>query len=261
MDSDMASDKTRKIALITGGNRGLGKDMALSLARMGMDIVLTFNSNPEEGEAVAEEIRELGGRAAALRFDLTQISAIDGFLDQVKGVLRDSFGGAERFDFLINNAGIGRAIPIDHLTEADFDTFAGVHFKGVLFLTQKVLRMMNDGGGVVFITAAADRYNVPGYGLYASCKGAIEVFSRYVAKEYGPRGIRSNTLAPGGVATDFAGAAIRNTPALQQMVIAQTAMGRLATPQDIGGLVALLCSDDARWLTGQRLEATGGFNI
>jgi NAD(P)-dependent dehydrogenase (short-subunit alcohol dehydrogenase family) len=131
----------------------------------------------------------------------------------------------------------------------------------VLFLTQKVPRIMNDGGGVVFITAAADRYNVPGYGLYGACKGAVEVFSRYVAKEYGPRGIRSNTLAPGGVPTDFSGDAIRGNPMLQQMVIAQTAMGRLADPHDIGCLVALLCSDDARWLTGQRLEATGGYNL
>ncbi|THD81949.1 MAG: SDR family oxidoreductase [Phenylobacterium sp.] len=257
----MASDATKKIALVTGGNRGLGKDMALSLARAGMDVVLTFNSNPAEGEAVAEEIRGLGGRAAALRLDLMDAPALDGFVERLKAALRDSFGGAERLDFLVNNAGIGRAIPIDQLTEADFDAFAGIHFKGVLFLTQKLLRITNDGGGVVFITAAADRYNVPGYGLYAACKGAIEVFSRYVAKEYGPRGIRSNTLAPGGVATDFAGAAIRNNPALQQMVIAQTAMGRLAEPHDIGGLVALLCSDDARWLTGQRLEATGGYNI
>ena len=257
----MTSDETKKIALITGGNRGLGKDMALSLGRMGMDIVLTYNSNPAEGEAVADEIRQLGGRAAALRFDLADIPAIEGFMGQVKAVLRDAFGGAERIDFLVNNAGIGKAVAIDQLTETDFDTFAGVHFKGVLFLTQKALRMMNDGGGVVFITAAADRYNVPGYGLYASCKGAVEVFSRYVAKEYGPRGIRSNTVAPGGVATDFSGAAIRNNPGLQQMVIAQTAMGRLAEPHDIGGLVTLLCSDDARWLTGQRLEATGGFNI
>ena len=257
----MASDETKKIALVTGGNRGLGRDIALSLARMGMDVILTFNFNREEGEAVADEIRGLGGRAAALRFDLADIPAIDDFIDRVKGVLRGSFGGAERIDFLINNAGIGRAIPIDHLTETEFDTFANVHFKGVLFLTQKALRMMNDGGGVVFVTAAADRYNVPGYGLYASCKGAIEVFSRYVAKEYGPRGIRSNTVAPGGVPTDFNGGAIRSNPMLQQMVIAQTAMGRLAEPHDIGGLVSLLCSDDARWLTGQRLEATGGFNI
>jgi NAD(P)-dependent dehydrogenase (short-subunit alcohol dehydrogenase family) len=257
----MASDETKKVALITGGNRGLGKDMALSLAKMGMDVVLTFNSNQAEGDAVADEIRLLGGRAAALRFDLSDIPSIDGFMDEVKAVLRDSFGGAERLDFLVNNAGFGRAIPIDQLTETDFDTFANVHFKGVLFLTQKALRMMNDGGGVVFVTAAADRYNVPGYGLYAACKGAIEVFSRYVAKEYGGRGIRSNTVAPGGVPTDFNGGAIRNNPGLQQMVVAQTAMGRLAESHDIGGLVTLLCSGDARWLTGQRLEATGGFNI
>ncbi len=257
----MASDETRKIALVTGGNRGLGKDMALSLAKAGMDVVLTFNSNQAEGEAVADEVRGLGVRAAALRFDLTDIAAIDGFIDRLKGVLEGAFGGAQRIDFLVNNAGIGKAMPIDQLTETDFDTFANVHFKGVLFLTQKALRMMNDGGGVVFITAAADRYCVPGYGLYAACKGAIEVFSRYVAKEYGARGIRSNTLAPGGVATDFAGGAIRNNPMLQEMVVAQTAMGRLAEPHDIGGLVSLLCSDDARWLTGQRLEATGGFNI
>jgi NAD(P)-dependent dehydrogenase (short-subunit alcohol dehydrogenase family) len=257
----MPSEETKKIALVTGGNRGLGKDMALSLARRGVDVVLTFNANQAEGEAVAEEIRRQGGRAAALRFDLADIPAIDGFVDELRAVLRDSFDGAERIDFLVNNAGIGRAIAIDQLTEADFDAFANVHFKGVLFLTQKTLRMMNDGGSVIFITAAADRYNVPNYGLYAACKGAIEVFSRYVAKEYGPRGIRSNTVAPGGVATDFNGGAIRDNPMLHQMVVAQTAMGRLAEPHDIGGLVTLLCSDDARWLTGQRLEATGGFNI
>ena len=235
--------------------------MALSLARMGMDVVLTFNSNAAEGEAVAEEIRAEGRRAAALAFDLTDIAGIDGFLDRVRGVLRDRFDGAGALDFLINNAGIGRAIPIDQLTEADFEAFSGVHFKGVLFLTQKALRMTNDGGGVVFVTAAADRYCVPGYALYASCKGAIEVFSRYVAREYGPRGIRSNTVAPGGVPTDFAGGFIRGNAGVQQMVIGQTPMGRLAEAHDIGGLVALLCSDDARWMTGQRLEATGGYNI
>ena len=256
---DLIASET-KVALVTGGNRGLGKDMALSLARRGIDVVLTYNSNGSEGEAVAEEIRDMGGRAAALQFDLTDVPAIDCFVSRLQTVVRETFG-VERIDFLVNNAGFGKSIPIDLLTEADFDAFAGVHFKGVLFLTQKVLRMMNDGGGVVFITAAADRYNVPGYGLYAACKGAIEVLSRYVAKEYGPRGIRSNSIAPGGVATDFAGAAIRENPMLQQMVISQTAMGRLAEPRDIGGLVAMLCSDDARWLTGQRLEATGGFNI
>jgi len=256
-----SSNVTKKIALVTGGNRGLGKDMALSLAEAGLDVILTYNANAAEGEAVADEIRRMGGRAAAAHFDLSDMSAMNGFIDRLKAVLREDFDGAERIDFLVNNAGIGRAIPIDQLTEDDFDTFANVHFKGVLFLTQKVLRMMKDGGGVVFITAAADRYNVPAYGLYAACKGAIEVFSRYVAKEYGPRGIRSNTIAPGGVPTDFNGGTIRENPTLQAMVVAQTAMGRLAEPHDIGGLVRLLCSDDARWLTGQRLEATGGFNI
>ena len=257
----MAQQQMKKVALVTGGNRGLGKDMALSLARTGMDVVLTYNSNRGEGEAVANEVRGLGVQAAALQFDLSAIPETDAFLDRVKAVLRDSFGGAGRIDFLVNNAGIGKAIPIDQLTEADFDLFANVHFKGVLFLTQKALRMMNDGGGVVFITAAADRYIVPNYGVYAACKGAVEVLSRYVAKEYGPRGIRSNTVAPGGVVTDFNNGAIRGNPKLQEMVIAQTPMGRLAEPHDIGGLVTLLCSDDARWLTGQRLEATGGFNV
>ena len=257
----MVSDAAKKIALVTGGNRGLGKDIALSLAKAGMDIVLTFNSNEAEGRSVADEVRGAGARAAALRFDLADAPALDGFIDQLKSVLHERFDGAERIDFLINNAGIGKAIPIDQLTETDFDTFASVHFKGVVFLTQKVLRLTNDGGGVVFVTAAADRYNVPGYGLYAACKGAVEVFSRYVAKEYGPRGIRSNTVAPGGVATDFNAGAIRNNPMLQDMIVAQTALGRLAEPHDIGGLVRLLCSDDARWMTGQRLEATGGFNL
>ena len=235
--------------------------MALSLARAGMDVVLTFYTNAAEGDAVVDDIRAMGGRAVALRFDLSAIQAIDGFLDAVKDVLRDTFDGADHIDFLINNAGMGRAIQIDAVTEADFDAFSNVHFKGVLFLTQKALRMMNDGGGVLFITAAADRYNVPAYGLYAACKGAIEVFSRYVAKEYGFRGIRSNTVAPGGVPTDFNNGAIKGNAVLQGMVVAQTAMGRLAEPRDFGGLAAMLCSDDARWLTGQRLEVTGGFNI
>lgn len=252
---------TRKIALVTGGNRGLGKDMALSLAAAGMDVVLTFNTNRAEGEAVADEIRGGGRRAAALQLDLSDGPALDGFVDRLKSLLQNDWGGDGRIDFLINNAGIGRNIPIDQLTESDFDSFAGIHFKGVVFLTQKVLRLMNDGGGVVFITAAADRYNVPAYGLYAACKGAVEVFSRYVAREYGPRRIRSNTIAPGGVPTDFNGGAIRENPGVQDFIVSQTPMGRLAEPHDIGGLVTLLCSDDARWLTGQRLEATGGFNI
>ena len=196
----------------------------------------------------------------ALPLNVAITSSFDTFLEQVKALLPEKFG-TEKIDFLINNGDFGKGIPIDSLNESEFDSFVDVHFKGVVFLTQKVLRMMNDGGGIVFVTAAADRYNVPAYAAYAACKGAVEVFSRYVAKEYGSRGIRANTVAPGGIVTDFNNAAIRSNPQAQQSIIAQTPMGRLGEAHDIGGLVALLCSDDARWLTGQRLEATGGFNL
>jgi NAD(P)-dependent dehydrogenase (short-subunit alcohol dehydrogenase family) len=250
----------KKVALVTGGSRGIGKDIALSLARMGIGVVLTYHSHQTEGERVAEEIQASGGFAVALQLDVAMTSSFDAFLDRLKALLNKNFG-RESIDFLINNGGFGQAIPIEHLTEPDFDSFVNVHFKGVVFLTQKALRMMNDGGGVVFITAAADRYNVPAYAAYAACKGAVEVFSRYVAKEYGPRGIRVNTVAPGGIVTDFNNAAIRSNPQAPQWIIAQTPMGRLGEAHDIGGLVALLCSDGARWLTGQRLEATGGFNL
>ncbi|WP_277182531.1 SDR family NAD(P)-dependent oxidoreductase, partial [Caballeronia sp. BR00000012568055] len=164
-------------------------------------------------------------------------------------------------DFLVNNAGIGAAVPIDKISEEMFDTFLNVHFKGVLFLTQKSLNIMNDGGGVVFITAAATRFVVPGYATYAACKSAVETFSRYVAKEYGARGIRANVVAPGGIETDFAGAVIRNTPQLQDYVKAQTALGRVGQVDDIGGVVAFLCTSDAKWINGQRIEVTGGIHL
>ena len=251
---------SKKVALVTGGSRGIGKDIALSLAKMGIGIVLTYQSNQTEGHRVAEEIQAFGGAAVALQLNVATTSSFDTFLDQLKALLPEKFG-TEKIDFLINNGGFGKGIPIDSLNESEFDSFVDVHFKGVVFLTQKALRMMNDGGGIVFVTAAADRYNVPAYAAYAACKGAVEVFSRYVAKEYGSRGIRANTVAPGGIVTDFNNAAIRSNPQAQQWIIAQTPMGRLGEAHDIGGLVALLCSEDARWLTGQRLEATGGFNL
>ncbi len=250
----------RKVAVVTGGSRGIGKDIAFSLARMGIGIVLTYHSNNAEADRTAQEILAFGGVAVALQLDLAVSSSFDTLLEELIAVLPNKFG-TEKIDFLINNAGFGKAFPIDSLTESDFDSFVDVHFRGVFFLTQKALRIMHDGGGVVFITAAADRYCVPNYAVYGACKGAVEVFSRYVAKEYGPRGIRSNTVAPGGIVTDFNNAAIRSNPQAQQWIIAQTPMGRLGQAHDIGGLVALLCSDDARWLTGQRLEATGGFNL
>jgi NAD(P)-dependent dehydrogenase (short-subunit alcohol dehydrogenase family) len=250
----------KKVALVTGGSRGIGRDIALSLAKIGIGVMLTYHSNKAEGERTAEGIREAGGAAVALELDVALTSTFDSFLDRVRTLLPEKFG-AHSIDFLINNAGFGKAIPIEHLTEANFDSFVDVHFKGVVFLTQKAIRMMNDGGAVIFITAAGDRYNVPGYATYAVCKGAVEVFSRYVAREYGPRRIRANTIAPGGIVTDFNNAAIRNNPKAQEWIIGQTPMGRLGEAHDIGGLVTLLCCDDAQWLTGQRLEATGGFNL
>jgi NAD(P)-dependent dehydrogenase (short-subunit alcohol dehydrogenase family) len=227
---------------------------------MGIGVILTYHSQKADADRVTAEIRASGGVAIALQLDLSATAFFDTFLSQLRTVLAEIFG-TEKIDFLINNAGFGRAIPIEKLTEADFDSFVDVHLKGVVFLTQKALAMMNDGGGIVFITAAADRYNVPAYATYAACKGAVEVFSRYVAKEYGSRAIRANTVAPGGIVTDFNNGAIRNNPKAQEWIIAQTPMGRLGEAHDIGGIVALLCSDDARWLTGQRLEATGGFNL
>jgi len=251
---------TGKLALVTGGNRGLGKDIAITLGRNGLDVILTYRSNEQEARAVTDEIRALGRKCAMLQFDVSKFELFDGFLGDVNNLLRDAFE-RERIDYLINNAGFGKSIAIDELTHEDFDAFVNVHFKGVVFLTQKALRMMNDGGGVVFVTAAGDRYNVPNYAAYAACKGAIEVFSRYVAKEYGTRGIRANTVAPGGIVTDFNNAAIRSNSKAQEWIIAQTPMGRLGEAHDIGGIVGLLCSDESRWLTGQRLEATGGFNL
>jgi NAD(P)-dependent dehydrogenase (short-subunit alcohol dehydrogenase family) len=256
----MSNESKRKIAIVTGGSRGLGKEMALSLGRSGVEVVLTYNTQQDEAETVVGEIQSFGVRAAALQLDVGNIRGLDDFMSGLASSLKTKFE-SDRIDFLVNNAGIGKAIPIAELTEEDFDLFMNVHFKGVVFLTQKALQIMNDNGGVVFITAAGDRYNVHNYAVYASCKGAVEVFSRYVAKEYGPKGIRANTVAPGGIVTDFNNGVIRNNPKAQEFIKGATAMGRLGYADDIGGIVAFLCSDDARWMTGQRLEVTGGFNL
>jgi NAD(P)-dependent dehydrogenase (short-subunit alcohol dehydrogenase family) len=250
----------KKIALVTGGSRGLGKDMALRLAEKGIDVILTYHSKEQEAEAVVAEIQTIGGKAAALQFDVSRISSFDTFLNLVKSTLKENWE-TEKLDFLINNAGIGASVPIAELTEDIFDTFMDIHFKGVCFLTQKTLSMMNNNGGVVFITAAATRFIVPGYAVYASCKSATETFSRYVAKEYGQYGIRANVVAPGGIETDFNGGIIRNEPQRKAFLIAQTALGRGAFADDIGGVVAFLCTDDAKWVNGQRIEVSGGINL
>lgn len=247
-----------KIALVTGGSRGLGKDMALSLAKKNIDVILTYNTNQQDAEEVVKAIEANGQKAVALQFDVADIKSFDVFLAQVLAVLQEKWQ-TNTFDFLINNAGIGGTIPIANMTEEIFDNFVNIHFKGVYFLTQKSLLMMNDGGGVVFISSGTTRVTIPGYSIYSSLKSAVETFTKVVAKEYGNRGIRSNIVAPGPIETDFNDAAIRNNPQMKGFLASQTALGRVGNADDIGSVVAFLCTEDSKWINGQKIEVSGGF--
>jgi NAD(P)-dependent dehydrogenase (short-subunit alcohol dehydrogenase family) len=249
-----------KIALVTGGSRGLGKDMALSLAKKNIDVILTFNNNQIAAEEVVKTIEENGSKAIALKLDVGDIKSFDTFLLQVSEVLQSKWQTSS-FDFLINNAGIGGTISIANMTEEIFDNFVNIHFKGVYFLTQKSLLMMNNGGGVIFLSSGTTRFCVPGYSVYSSLKSAVENLTKYVAKEYGNRGIRSNIVAPGPIETDFNGGAIRNNPQMKGYLSSQTALGRVGNADDIGSVVAFLCTDDAKWINGQKIEVSGGINL
>lgn len=249
-----------KIALITGGSRGLGKDMALRLAEKGSDVIITYQTNKEMADEVVKTIESSGGTAAAIQYDAADFKLLDGFLQKVQELLRSKWQ-TEHFDFLINNAGIGATIPFAQVKEEDFDRFLNIHFKSIYFLTQRALPMMNDGGRIVNISTGTTRFCVPGYSVYASMKGAIETFTRYLAKEVGSRGITANVLAPGPIETDFNNAALRSNPERKAMMTTLTALGRVGQASDIGSIVAFLCSEDAGWITGQRLEASGGINL
>ena len=249
-----------RIALITGGSRGLGKDMALACARKGMDVVITYNQSAEGAQATIEAIKMFGGKAEALQLNVGDIRSFDGFLQQLQQTLQQGWG-VQTFDYLVNNAGHGGTIPIAQMTEEAFDNFVNVHFKGVYFLTQKALNIMNDGGAVVNISTGTTRFCVPGYSVYSSMKSAIETFTKYVAKEYGGRGIRCNVVAPGPIETDFNNAAIRNNPQMKGFLSSQSPLGRVGEANDIGGVVAFLCSEDAKWINGQRIEVSGGINL
>jgi NAD(P)-dependent dehydrogenase (short-subunit alcohol dehydrogenase family) len=249
-----------KIALVTGGSRGLGKDMALALAKKGIDVVLTYRSKKEEAEAVVKEIKGMGRKAEALLLNMSDFKSLDSFIDQVSKTLLTTWG-VDKFDFLINNAGMGATVPIAQVTEEIFDEFLNVHFKGVYFLTQKSLNLINDGGGVVNISTGTTRFIIPGYSVYSSMKAAVELFSRSVAKEFGARGIRSNIVAPGPIETDFNNAAIRSNPQMKAALGNMAALGRVGNADDIGSVVAFLCTDDAKWINGQRIEVSGGLNL
>ena len=249
-----------KIALVTGGSRGLGKDMALRLAEKGLDVIITYNQQAEDAQRVVAQIEASGRKAATLQLNTGVLDSFGNFADQLKTILSKHFG-ADHFDFLVNNAGQGGYSPIPEVTEAFFDDLLNVHFKGVYFLTQKLLPLMNDGGGIVNISSGLARVSMPGSSVYGSLKSAVETLTRYLAKELGPRHIRANIVAPGAIMTDFGNARLRSSEDMQKMVSSITALGRPGVAEDIGGVVAFLCTEDARWVNGQRIEASGGMML
>lgn len=250
---------THKIVLITGGSRGLGRQMALSLAANGADVVVTYRHGRAEAEAVVAEIESTGRRAAALQLDTAETASFSDFADSLAATLRHRWQ-RESLDALVNNAGINRPAPFAQTTEEQFDELYQVHFKGVYFLTQRLLPLLADGGSIVNVSTGLARFTLPTYSAYASMKGAIEVFTRYLAKELGPRGIRANTLAPGAIETDFTKETLADD-VVRRHIASATALGRVGQPDDIGGVVAFLCSDQSRWVNAQRLEVSGGMNI
>ena len=247
---------TPKIALVTGGSRGLGRNTVLSLAKRGVDSIFTYNSNREAADKVVGLVREHGRRATALQLDTGKVSEFDPFVASVRQVLADL--GAGRFDFLVNNAGTSLHKAFDQTTEEDLDRIYNIHFKGVFLLTQKLLPLINDGGRIVNISSGLARFSLPGMSAYASMKGAIEVLTRYLAKELGARGIAVNTVAPGAIATDFSGGMVRDNPEVNKQVAGMTALGRAGEPDDIGPMIASLLSEDNRWINAQRIEVSGG---
>lgn len=245
-----------KIALVTGGSRGLGRAIATHLARSGADVILTYREKRDEAEAVAAELRALGRRAVALPLDVARTDTFAAFAKELRSAL-DATWSRPSFDFLINNAGINRPAAIADTTEAAFDELFAVHLKGVFFLTQRLLPLLADGGRIVNLSTGLARFTVPGYAAYAAMKGAVEVLTRYLAKELGPRRISANTLAPGVIETDFTKDSLAR-PGAREFLAGNIALGRIGAPDDIGGAVDLLCSEAAGWINGQRVEASGG---
>ncbi|RSK44225.1 SDR family NAD(P)-dependent oxidoreductase [Hymenobacter perfusus] len=251
---------TTKIALVTGGSRGLGKNMAQHLAQKGLDVILTYHSKKDEAEAVVAELQALGRKAAALPLDASSVSSFAGFLAQVKATLHTVFG-TERFDFLINNAGTGLYQPYHQVTEQQFDDMLNIHFKGPYFLTQAALPLLNDGGGIINISSGLTRIVMPNSSAYASMKAAMEMLTKYQAKELAGRRIRVNVVAPGAIETDFAGGRTRDNKEVNAHIASLTALGRVGLPTDIGPVVAFLCTDEAGWIDAQRIEVSGGQGI
>ncbi|MRS16404.1 SDR family oxidoreductase [Enterobacteriaceae bacterium RIT691] len=248
---------THRIALITGGSRGLGKNAALKLAAKGIDILLTYNSNQQEAEKVVGEIEALGAKAAALQLNVGDISGFETFAANVQKQLKQHWQ-RDTFDYLVNNAGIGLYGSFAETSEAVFDELMNIHFKGPFFLTQRLLPLIQDGGRILNVSTGLARFALPGFAAYASMKGAMEVLTRYQAKELGARKISVNIIAPGAIETDFGGGQVRDNAEMNQHIAAQTALGRVGQPDDIGGAIAALLSDELGWMNAQRIEVSGG---
>lgn len=248
---------TTTIALITGGSRGLGKSMALKLAEQGHDVILTYRANAEEAQAVVAQVAQLGRRAVALALDVGDSRGFGDFAAQVKRALAQDWQ-RERFDFLVNNAGMGHHASFAETTEAQFDELMNVHLKGPYFLTQALLPLLNDGGRILNVSSGLTRFALPGYAAYSAMKGGVEVLTRFLAKELGERRIAVNTLAPGAVETDFGGGLVRDNAQFNAAIAAQTALGRVGLPDDIGGAVAALLAPGSGWVNAQRIEVSGG---
>lgn len=247
----------RKIALITGGSRGLGRNSAIKIAQKGLDVILTYKSNREEADRVVEEIQSLGQKAIAYQLDTKEVKSFDAFVKTVGDHLEENTG-SRNIDYLINNAGTALYCPIPEVTEEQLDDMVDIHFKGVFFLTQKFLPFMNEGGGIINVSSGLARFALPGSSVYGSMKAAIDMLTKYQAKELGVKKIKSNVVAPGAIETDFGGGRTRDDKNINTMVANNTALGRAGVPDDIGGIVAFLCTEEARWINGQRIEASGG---
>lgn len=253
------SSPIAKVAIVTGGSRGLGRSTVLALAARGVDTILTYRDRKDEADTVAGLAAEAGRKAVPLQLDVADAGGFAGFADRVLTALGGF--GAERFDYLVNNAGTSHGKSFAETTEAELDALYAVHFKGVFFLTQKLLPLMNDGGRIVNVSSGLARFTMPNRAAYGSIKGAVEVLTRYLARELGPRGIAVNTVAPGAIATDFSGGVVRDNPEVNKAVASHTALGRAGVPDDIGPMIASLLSEENRWINAQRIEVAGGMVI
>jgi NAD(P)-dependent dehydrogenase (short-subunit alcohol dehydrogenase family) len=259
MESKTVGTMEGKIAIITGGSRGLGRNTAVNLARRGVDVIFTYRSKQAEAQSLISEIETIGRKAAGFRLDTGDIRLFDGFVAEVRQTLQN--WGRDRFDCLVNNAGNSLHKPFEETTEAEFDGIVNVHFKGVYFLTQKLLPLLNDAGRIINISSGLARFTIPGTSVYGAAKGAVEVLTRYLARELGPRRITVNVVAPGAIQTDFSGGIVRDNPEYNKRVAEMTALGRAGVPDDIGPMIAALLSEENRWVNGQRLEVSGGMAL